>query len=444
MAGYIGEALQAPWQALRVQLIVYPLQDAALVIHHAKGSEGRWIRSKEVQPKPSRKPRRLPAIRSHVHQYALFLPYTCKGGRTEELVIHFSSQGAPFPKSKPFLTSLCQLVQTSRETQLLLARVARLSQRAHQEKQRLQNQLNTETQFPLVARSPVMRRVRAQIEMVAKHETCVFLSGEAGTEKTAIAKAIHKASRHSKMPMTTIHCSAIPEGFLEQALLAAETPALGLRQPAHSGSLLLENVSDLSTPEQELLLGYLRSPDQTTPRKRIIATSNRLLMPLVQQGRFLEDLYFQLCVFPISVPPLSERPEDFRPLVDALLKSISLRLKTPVPTYSEAALTQLKRAPWPGNLRELENTLEAACIRSKNGKIGLSELSLAPDRPPETSSPVIPLEQTIKMSIESALRRSGGKLYGPGGAAESLALNPGTLQSKMRKLSIQRSDFAAP
>ena len=211
---------------------------------------------------------------------------------------------------------------------------------------------------------------------------------------------------------------------------------------------MLDEVGELSPSNQVKLLRVLQegtfSPvggerDRHSDA-RVIAATHRDLDAAVAAGTFREDLYYRLAVFEVRVPPLSERLEDLPQLVKHILETTAGRMGRSTPKVPREVMTRLLAHHWPGNVRELQNVLEGALVMS-DGNTLVSPLFRERGPAPSATDRVRPLELTIRAAIEAALRTTGGKLYGPGGAAELLDLNPGTLQSKMRKLGIDRRSF---
>lgn len=334
----------------------------------------------------------------------------------------------------------------------------------------------------LIGNSPQWIRVLDSIRLVAATEAPVLVLGETGTGKEEVARAIHRLSSRADRPFVPVNCSALSPSLAESELFGHEkgsfTGALALRKGrfelADKGTLFLDEVGDLPMELQPKLLralsdGIFERVGGEKPIKvdvRIIAATNVDLAEAIQDGRFREDLYYRLSVFPIALPPLRERTSDIELLAFHFLNLIRERPGNSGLHLTEEAFRALLAHPWPGNVRELKNALERAAILAERGEIRVEHLGLrfhalerqashSSAKPaftaeiqtayPETAGEeALPLQGTIKKRIEEALRASGGKIYGPDGAATALNLKPSTLQSKMKKLGIQRELFLAP
>ncbi|MCY1067316.1 sigma-54 dependent transcriptional regulator [Nannocystis sp. RBIL2] len=337
-------------------------------------------------------------------------------------------------------------------------RVAELSRRAHAENRELREQArHGERERPLVARSAAMQEVLRRIDAVAPFDTTVLLAGESGTGKELLAQRLHRLSARGHRPMVAINCGALPANLVESALFGHEAGAFtgatkrhhGVFERADRGTLFLDEVGELPLEVQVKLLRALQSQEfervggeeRVRVDVRVIAATHRELEPMVAAGSFRRDLFFRLCVFPIRVPPLRERLEELPALTAALVADVAARLKLPAPPVPPAALVRLARHDWPGNVRELANVLEAAIILGRGTTLALDAALAVEPAPAPTPAAVEPLEAAIRRCITAALQACDGRIYGPGGAAQALGLKPGTLQSKMRKLGIDREPF---
>lgn len=318
----------------------------------------------------------------------------------------------------------------------------------------------------LLGSSAGLRRNFEQIEVVAPTDVPVVILGETGVGKELVAQAIHERSSRSCRPLVKTNCTAIPRdlfeceffGHVRGAFTGAVKSRIGRFQLADHGTLFLDEVGDLPPEMQPKLLRVLQDGefeavgDVRTRRVdvRIIAASNRNLESLVRAGRFREDLYYRLSVFPIEVPPLREREGDIAILARYFLARACERFGRQDLQLSEDQIEQMSGYPWPGNIRELQNLVERAVISARSGSLRLdvpggmkSCLFGNPPTAPAAcpNSRVVP-EQELKRrgreNIVAALTRSHGKIYGPGGAAEMLGIKPTTLCSRMKKMRIRR------
>jgi formate hydrogenlyase transcriptional activator len=340
-----------------------------------------------------------------------------------------------------------------------------------QEKARLEahnayllDEIRTEQNFgDMVGESSGLRKVMQQVQLVAPTDATVLITGESGTGKELIARAIHEKSARSERPMVKLNCSAVPEGLFESEFFGhvkgAFTGALkdkpGRFELADGGTLFLDEIGEVPLAMQAKLLRVLQEQElervgDTRTRKvnvRVIAASNRDLKKEVDEGHFRQDLFYRLSVFPIQVPPLRERREDIGPMVAHFLRHSVRRMNRPEPQVSKAALNQLAAYHWPGNVRELQNTVERAIILWREGPL---TFDLPGSPPPENSGqqPKAALDAGLltrnefksqeREAIINALKRTNGKVSGPGGAAELLGMKPSTLASRISSLGINR------
>jgi formate hydrogenlyase transcriptional activator len=255
-----------------------------------------------------------------------------------------------------------------------------------------------------------------------------------------------------------VNCASIPAGLLESELFGHEKGAftgaiarrIGRVELAHKGTLFLDEVGEIPLDLQSKLLRFLQEREferlgtsyTLTSDARIVAATNRDLGKMAAAGEFRRDLYYRLNVFPIHVPPLRERAEDLSILVQYFLVKYARRMKKAITTVPPEAMESLRAYPWPGNIRELEHLIERAVILSPGPVLKIppfdTEFAAAP--PPAAGSSSV-LEEVERQHILSILRRTQGKIAGPGGAAEQLGMNRTTLNSRMRKLGISRQDI---
>ncbi|HEV7555472.1 MAG TPA: sigma 54-interacting transcriptional regulator [Kofleriaceae bacterium] len=356
-----------------------------------------------------------------------------------------------------FRETLGQVVAAATRHLDVIKRVAHVSRRAHMENRELRADLDRLGDHgEIVARSPAMRAALTRAKLVARHPTTVLLSGESGTGKDVLAREIHRLSPRSHRPMIELNCGAIPETLVESELFGHDRGAftgadrvhVGAFERAHRGTLFLDEIGELPLAAQAKLLRVLQErrirrvggEGEIEVDIRLIAATNRRLSALVDNGAFREDLFYRLDVFTIQLPPLRERRGDLGPLVAALTRELAQRLELPVPSISRSLLARLEDHDWPGNVRELMNSLETAMILGGGDGLELpEEFSRRTKRDGASAAPRF--ESAVRVAIEEALRATRGKIYGSGGAAARLGLKPGTLQSKMRKLGIERRHF---
>jgi formate hydrogenlyase transcriptional activator len=340
-------------------------------------------------------------------------------------------------------------------------------QAAHDDVQRLREQLERENLYlreevkglvpatGILGKSAAIRRVLRQIEKVAPTPSTVLLMGETGTGKEILASAIHALSPRRDRAMVRVNCAAIPATLIESELFGREkgayTGALsrqaGRFETANGSTIFLDEVGDLPTDVQVKLLRVLQerqierlgSPRSIPIDVRIIAATNQNLEEAVRAGRFRQDLYYRLHVFPIVVPPLRDRPEDIPLLVSGLTEELAPLMGRKVQGVSRASLEALARYAWPGNIRELRNVIERALIVSAGPilHIDLPEgASETPQPEPRAGHSIAEVERSHILAV---LDRTNWRIRGAGGAAEILDLKPTTLECRMKKLGINRA-----
>ena len=295
---------------------------------------------------------------------------------------------------------------------------------------------------------------------VASLDSPVLLLGETGVGKDVIANAIHYSSNRKDSPFVSVNCGAIPEALIDSELFGHEKGAFtgalsemrGRFERADKGTIFLDEIGELPLQAQVRLLRVLQSKEieriggvKTIQLDlRIIAATNRDLEKMVQNGDFREDLWFRLNVFPIVIPPLRERRQDIPALLQHFISLKVRELKLPhVPEAIPGSLDTLMSYDWPGNVRELSNIVERAMILNPTGPLDFSNLisgneNISPELPIH-SVPTDNLDLLISNHIRNVVKRTNGKVHGPGGAAEFLGVNPSSLRNKMRKYGIKHS-----
>jgi transcriptional regulator with GAF, ATPase, and Fis domain len=340
----------------------------------------------------------------------------------------------------------------------LFQQLARHRERLEVENEYLQDELRLDiNRENIIGQSAALRGVLRKVQQVASVETTVLLTGETGTGKELIARAIHDGSPRKSRPLIKINCGAIPEGIIESELFGHERGAftgaiqqrIGRFELADKGTLFMDEVGELPLETQVKLLRVLQEQEfervgSTKPIRvdvRLLSATNRDLQVEVAEGRFRADLFYRLNVFPIRIPPLRERPDDIPILVEYFLTQFQRKFAKSLKRVDDKGMEQLQRYPWPGNIRELQNVLERACVlatgpvvslgdslRSTGGPTGPAASTMAP--------PVMTLEDSERAHIKRALEIASGKVHGPDGAAVLLGINPSTLRSRMEKLGL--------
>jgi formate hydrogenlyase transcriptional activator len=354
------------------------------------------------------------------------------------------------------LTQMAGQVAIALGNAMAFRHISELKDQLTEQKQYLEDELKTEFNFDeIVGQSKPIRRVLKQVETVAPTDSTVLILGETGTGKELLARAVHNLSPRHDHTFVRLSCASIPAGLLESELFGHEKGAftgaiaqrVGRLELAHQGTIFLDEVGDIPLELQPKLLRALQEKEferlgstrTITTDVRIVAATNRDLGKLVASGQFRSDLFYRLNVFPITVPPLRERPEDISLLVQYFLSKFSQRMKKNIETVSPEGMQALCRYSWPGNIRELEHVIERAVILSHGPVLNVPAFEApAEDAPPPASSA---LEHIEREHIIRVLREAKGKIGGPGGAAERLGMNRTTLNSRMQKLKIFRKQF---
>ncbi len=303
-------------------------------------------------------------------------------------------------------------------------------------------------------RAPAMAELLRLARLVAATDTPVLVRGETGTGKELLARALHAWSRRAEGPFVTLNSAALPPDLVESELFGHVKGAFsgatrdrpGRFMAANGGTLLLDEIGDMAPGAQARLLRVLQEgtfepvgSDRTVKVDvRVVAATHVDLEQAVQAGRFREDLYYRLAVFPLTVPPLRARLEDVPMIAEALLARRTGAHRGPW-RLGPAAVEALRRRPWPGNVRELVNAVERATIVCPRGELGPDDFGVAPvvdaaaPRAQPASGRFVSFADNERRHLEAALARAEGRIYGEGGAAELLGLKPTTLQSKLKK-----------
>jgi transcriptional regulator with GAF, ATPase, and Fis domain len=286
---------------------------------------------------------------------------------------------------------------------------------------------------------------------VAATDSTVLILGETGTGKELLAHAIHNLSSRKEKQMVTVNCSALPGSLIESELFGREkgaytsalTKRLGRFEIADGSTIFLDEISELPLELQTKLLRVLEDgrferlgrSDSIKVDVRVVAATNRDLTKEVSQGRFREDLYYRLNVFPLTVPPLRERRGDIPLLVWTFVKEHSERMGKTIESIPRKSMEALQRYLWPGNVRELKNIIERAVILSKGPDL---LIEVPPIVDSERQHSKMTLEELEKRHITNVLETTGWRVRGKNGAAEILGLKPTTLDFRIKKLGIPR------
>jgi formate hydrogenlyase transcriptional activator len=322
-----------------------------------------------------------------------------------------------------------------------------------QERLYLESEIRAEYNFEdIVGKSAALRKVLQQIAIVAPTDSTVLLHGETGTGKELVARAIHSLSSRKGRTFVRLNCAAIPSGLVESELFGHERGAFtgaliqkkGRFEIADQGTLFLDEIGDISLELQPKLLRALQeheferlgSAKTIRVDVRLIAATHRDLPSMMRDNLFREDLFYRLNVFPIEIPPLRDRRDDIPLLVNFFVSGLARKMQKRIESIPRDAMDALTNAPWPGNIRELQNFIERAVILTQGSELRVPLKELKRSSAASTSGSTF--EEAERQAIVEALKTAQGKISGQGGAAERLGLKRTTLQNKMRKLGIAR------
>jgi formate hydrogenlyase transcriptional activator len=348
------------------------------------------------------------------------------------------------------------------ELQRALEENQRLKDRLQDENLVLREQIDQALMFEeIVGASPALRAVLSRVSKVAPTDSTVLLTGETGTGKELIARAIHKRSQRSSRAFVSVNCAAIPSSLIASELFGHEKGAftgatqrrLGRFELAEEGTLFLDEVGELPAETQITLLRVLQEHEfervggnqPIRANVRVIAATNRDLEAAIAAGTFRSDLFYRLNVFPVEIPPLRERREDIPLLVEYFIAQFARKAGKTFRGINKKTLDLLLSYPWPGNIRELQNVVERSVIVCETETFSVDDSWLS--RQPHSTEPkgTLELSHTLaaqeKQMIEAALRESGGRVSGPSGAAAKLGIHRSTLESKITSLKINKFRF---
>ena len=337
--------------------------------------------------------------------------------------------------------------------------IEQLKDRLQAENIYLQHEVDRQFNFgEIIGQSSILSHVFMKIEQVAPMNATVLLLGETGTGKGVIARAIHSSSSRKSRPLITVDCTTLPATLVESELFGRERGAftgsdakqIGRFELADGGTIFLDEIGEMPLELQSKLLRVIQngeferlgSPRTIKTDVRIIAATNRNLGEEVRNGKFREDLFYRLNVFPITLPPLRQRKEDIPLLVNHFVAKFNIKIGKKIETVSKDTLTALQEYHWPGNVRELESVIERAVIVSQGTSLQVL------DRFDTFRKPEEPIGQDVKALVKleqdlilQALQKTGWRIEGQKGAAVLLGLNPSTLRFRMRKYSIIREEI---
>jgi PAS domain S-box-containing protein len=341
----------------------------------------------------------------------------------------------------------------------------RAEDRLHQENVALREEIDKASMFEeIVGTSPALQTVLSRISKVAPTDSSVLITGETGTGKELVARAIHRRSNRASRAFVSVNCAAIPRDLIASELFGHEKGAftgalqrrVGRFELAEGGTIFLDEVGELSPDTQVALLRVLQEREfervgggqSIRVDVRVVAATNRDLKGAVANGAFREDLYYRLNVFPLEMPPLRARRSDIPLLVEYFIDRYARKAGKSIRSVDKKTLQLLQSYPWPGNIRELQNVIERSLIVCETEIFTVDESWLS--QPPLDTGPGNKVFLSEKVAatereiIEEALRESQGRIFGPSGAAAKLGIARSTLESKIRSLGINKNRFKAP
>jgi formate hydrogenlyase transcriptional activator len=340
----------------------------------------------------------------------------------------------------------------------------RAEERLKDENVALREEIDRASMFEeIVGTSPALQTVLSRISKVAPTDSTVLITGDTGTGKELVARAIHRRSRRAVRAFVSVNCAAIPRDLIASELFGHEKGAftgamqrrIGRFELAEGGTIFLDEVGELSAETQVALLRVLqeREIERVGGRQpihvdvRVIAATNRDLKAAVASGAFRQDLYYRLNVFPLEVPPLRERMDDIPLLVGYFIDRFARKAGKNISSVDKKTLRLLQAYPWPGNIRELQNVIERSVIVCETENFSIDESWLSQQSREERRGGKLQLSQKLaakeKEVIEEALRESQGRVFGLSGAAAKLGIARSTLESKIQSLNINKNRFKA-
>src|SRR5208337_1664840 len=343
-----------------------------------------------------------------------------------------------------------------------LDEVKKLRDQLYNENIALREEIDKASMFEeIVGTSHALQSVLSRVAKVAPTDSTVLLTGETGTGKELVARAIHRRSHRSSRAFVSVNCAAIPRDLIASELFGHEKGAftgatqqrLGRFELAGGGTIFLDEVGELPAETQIALLRVLQEHEfervggtrSIQTNVRVIAATNRDLQAAIAAGAFRDDLFYRLNVFPIEIPPLRERKEDILLLVEYFIDRYARKAGKSIRGVNKKTLDLFQSYPWPGNIRELQNVIERSVIVCETEVFSVDESWLS--RQPAATDPKSSLDLTEKLAaqekalIEAALRECAGRVFGPSGAAARLGMPRSTLESKIRSLKIDKNRF---
>ncbi|MFL6194426.1 MAG: sigma 54-interacting transcriptional regulator [Thermoanaerobaculia bacterium] len=396
-------------------------------------------------------------VRSYVR-----VPLKVRDHLVGSLAFSRGSAGPFLPHEIDLFEALARPIAAAVANALAFEKIARLTARLQAENLALRQEIDERSMFEeIVGVSKALRDTLARVDRVAATDATVLITGETGTGKELVARAIHRHSRRAQGALVSVNCAALPSSLIASELFGHEkgafTGALSRRvgrfELASGGSIFLDEVGELPPEVQASLLRVLQEgtfervggsqPIRTDAR--VIAATNKDLGAAAADGSFRSDLFYRLNVFPIELPPLRKRQEDIPILVEYFAARYAARLGKRFQSIEKSSMDRILAYPWPGNVRELQNVIERAAILSDGDVLRVDEPLTATTGAPPPSGPSLPLPDGLReaerVRIEEALAQSRGRVSGKDGAAVRLGIPSTTLESRIRSLGIDKYRF---
>ena len=436
---------------------------AEIPVQSLSGSAAHWV----MDHRKPRIARRLDQARPLVedgqffelgYQAYVYLPLVCHDASVGVLGLATRQDNRLDGWDLQLLDELSNVLAAALDNASAYTQITQLKAQLEQENVYLRDEIKTEHDFAnLIGEGRAMQEIRKAIRQVANTNSTVLILGETGTGKELIARAIHDLSPRQKHLLVKVNCAALAPGVITSELFGHEQGAftgalkrrLGRFELAQHGSIFLDEIAEVPPETQVLLLRVLQERviervgggESIEVDVRVIAATNRDLKATVDEGGFRSDLFYRLNVFPMHVPPLRERREDIPALINHFISQFDRRMNKQITRVNRKTMELLMSYHWPGNVRELENILERAMIVTLGDTLEIDPTWLSATAAKSSSSDkqltiaeeALSMAEVERRTVLQALEVSGGKIYGPGGAAEALGLKPSTLYGKMRK-----------
>ena len=389
----------------------------------------------------------------------LFVPFHVEGKVAGYIVVNRLARETKWPRELiPSLKLMGEILGNAVQRQIADEKLQTALTEIGQLKEQLQTEnglLKQEIEIlsphaEIVGDSPALKSAISQAEQVAPLDSIVLILGETGSGKELIADLVHRESSRAQKKMVRVNCASLPASLIESELFGREKGAytgalskqIGRFELADGSTLFLDEIGELSLELQSKLLRVLQEGEferlgsnrTIQVDARVVAATNRDLATLVAEGKFREDLYYRLNVFPIVVPPLRERRTDIPALVWSFVREYSETMGKSIDRISKSTMQRLQAYDWPGNVRELRNVIERSMILSRAGTLCVNLGEVESSQPANQT-----LVEVDRRHIHSVLEQTGWRVRGAGGAAQILGLNPSTLESRMKKLDIKRT-----